>query len=47
MWSNSEMMNLLGYHDLICGGFAKKIENVSHTLSCTLFTKRDISEEDP
>ena len=32
--------------DIICGGYGKKIENVSHNMSCTMFTNRSISEED-
>ena len=33
-------------HDIIRGGNGKKIENVSHNMSCTMFTNQNISEEE-
>ena len=33
-------------HDTIRGGYGKKIEEVSHNMSCTMFTNRSISEEE-
>ena len=41
-----KLWDLLRSHDIIRGGYGKKIEKVSHNMSCTMFTNRSISEEE-
>ena len=33
-------------HDIIRGGYGKKIEKVSHNMSCMMFTNQSILEEE-
>ena len=39
-------MSLSTSHDIIHGGYGKKIEKVSHNMSCMMFPKQSISEEE-